>query len=116
MSQWKIFYTDGTSLMWDDRQILEDVTLIPTTRRFGVHSIIQPMNLGTMRETIEQYHYLYLLAEERWMGVGLDGLLDQIGVNFNNIGCILHGRTMVTDGFFSLRQTIRQDPDIIGGS
>ncbi len=115
MSKWKIYYTDESSLAYNDNRILEDVTKIPVALRLGVHSIIQPMDLERMRETIEQYHYLYLLSEQRWMGVGLDGLLDHLAINFVNIGCVLHGRTMSTDGFYLLRQVIRQDPDIIGG-
>jgi hypothetical protein len=68
-----------------------------------------------MRQVIEQYHYLYLLDQEKWMGVGLDGLIEHTAIQFNNIGAILHGRTQTTDHFFELRQGIRQDPDIIGG-
>lgn len=115
MSRWKIFYTDGTSLKWDHPQILEDVTQIPAAKRFGVHSVIQPMGLPPVqRETIPAYHYLYMIAEDKWMGVGTDGLLDHLVVSLDNISCILQGRIMVSDGFFALRKQIAQDTDIVG--
>jgi hypothetical protein len=115
MTPWKIYLTDETFLSSNDAVLRNDVRNIPEMFRRGVHSVIQPMDLGRMRETIEQYHYLYLLAEEKWMGVGADGLIDHTAYQFNNIGAILHGRTTITDGFFRLRQTIAQDQEIIGG-
>jgi hypothetical protein len=114
MSNWKIYYTDGSSLADSDLATSGDVTLIPENRRRGVHSIIQPMDLNRTRETIEQYHYLYLIQEDKWMGVGLDGLLDHLCYQWNNLAAMLMGRTDATDGFFKLRQTIRQDTHVIG--
>jgi len=115
MSRWKIFYTNGTSLNSDDARILDDPRNIPIANRVGVHSVIQEMEGGTVREVIEQYHYLYLISEGQWLGVGLDGLLDYLVSDFDNISCILHGRTTTTDSFFALKKTIREDTDVIGG-
>jgi hypothetical protein len=117
MSQWKIYYVDGSSIQDDKPNIMGDPTKIALPKRFGVHSIIQPMNLpGVDRETIEQYHYLYLKLEDRWIGVGVDGVLDYLIFSLDNIGCVLHGRPMVSDGFFALRQTIAQDDYIPGAA
>jgi len=114
MSKWKIFYTDETSLKSDNPNILDDPTNIPKPKRVGVHSVIQEMDDGVTREVIEQYHYIYLISEAKWLGVGLDGLLDRLTSSFDNIACVLHGRTMTTDGFFRLKKTIREDTDVVG--
>jgi hypothetical protein len=115
MSLWKIFYTDGSSLKSEDLGTPGDVALIPNVKRYGAHSIIQPMGLqGVSRETIENYHFLYFNSAEKWSGVGFDGLIDHLLHNFNDIGCVINGRQSVSDEFFSLRKTIAQDADIIG--
>jgi hypothetical protein len=117
MSLWKIYYVDGSSIQSDKPNIMEDPTQIALPKRYGVHSIIQPMNLPAVdRETIEQYHYLYLAQEDCWIGVGVDGLMDHLIFNLANISCVLHGRPMASDGFFTLRQTIAQDPYIPGAA
>lgn len=115
MSKWKIFYTDETSLKSDKPGIDNDPSNIARPRRVGVHSVIQEMDDGSTREVIEQYHYIYLISEEKWLGVGLDGLLDRLVSSFDNIACVLHGRTMTTDGFFRLKKAIREDADVVGG-
>lgn len=115
MSKWKIFYTDGSSLVYNNNRILEDVTKIPKVKRTGVHSVIQEMEGGSTREIIQQYHYLYLNSAQQWLGVGIDGLLDYLANHFEDLLCILHGRTMTSDGFRAIKTTITQDTDIIGG-
>lgn len=115
MSKWKIFYTDETSIKEDNPSILGDPANIPRPKRVGVHSIIQEMDDGNTREVIEQYHYIYLASQGQWLGIGLDGLLDRLISSLDNIVCVLHGRTMTTDGFFRLKKTIREDTDVIGG-
>jgi len=115
MSPWEIWYTDESSIKDNDPILAGDITTLPVIRRVGVHSIIQPFDAGRMREVIEQYHYLHLIDEDKWMGVGLDGYLEQMVTQFNNIDCVLNGRTMTTDHFFRLRQTIRASTYIVGG-
>ncbi len=115
MSKWKIFYTDESSLKANHAAIMGDVEKIPADKRVGVHSVIQEMEDGGTREVIEQYHYIYLLSEQAWLGVGIDGLIEYLVIEFNNIGCVLHGRTKTTDSFYRLKKTIREDPDVVGG-
>lgn len=117
MSLWKIYYTDGTSFQSDDPVLglQGDVTLIPVLQRFGVHSLIQPMGLpGVDRDTIEQYNYLHLKQEDKWIGVGFDGLLDYLMFNLNNMDCVLQGRQSAPDAFFALRKEIAKDQYIVG--
>lgn len=114
MSRWKIFYTNMTSLSYAHPEILEDVTQIPLEKRVGVHSVIQEMEEGATRELIEQYHYMYLESEQQWIGVGIDGLLDYVANQFDNILCILHGRTMTSDGFRAVKSKVAKDQEIIG--
>jgi hypothetical protein len=115
MSRWKIFYTDGTALKNDGPVIGDDPTAIPKPKRWGVHSVIQEMEQGTVREIIQQYHYLFLISQNQWIGVGMDGLIDYLANHFNDIACVLHGRTTTSDSFRALRDSIAQDTDVIGG-
>jgi hypothetical protein len=114
MSKWKIFYTDETSIKSDKPGMNDNPVNIAKPKRFGVHSIIQEMNDGETREVIEQYHYIYLVSEQMWMGIGLDGLLDRLVSSFEDISCVLHGRTMTSDSFFRLKKTIREDTEVVG--
>jgi hypothetical protein len=114
MSRWKIFYTDGTSIKEDNPNILGDPSQIARPKRCGVHSVIQEMDDGVTREVIEQYHYIYLSSEGKWLGIGLDGLLDRLISSLDNIACVLHGRTMTSDGFLGLKRTVREDTDVVG--
>jgi hypothetical protein len=121
--KYKIFYTDDTSLLWSDIAPNGDPALIPDgntvgagpSKRIGVHSIIQAIDSGQVREVIEQYHYVFSTRDQMWIGVGLDGLLDLIATDFDDIRCIMHGRTMATERFWQIKQNARTDPDIIGG-
>jgi hypothetical protein len=114
---YKIFYSDGTKLLWSDVAPNGDPRLIPRAKRVGVHSVIQKLTTDpTQRETIEQYHYVYSIREDGWIGVGVDGLLEMVVNDFADIRCIMHGRTMTTDTFFTIRQSVREDPDIAGGA
>jgi len=112
---YKIFYTNRTTLLWSDVSANGDPNLIPAAKRIGIHSIIQPMDNNTMRETIEQYHYYFSIRDNQWVGLGLDGLLDYLVNDFEDIRCVMHGRTMATDKFWEVKQTARTDTDIIGG-
>jgi len=114
-AKYKIFYTDDTSLLWSDVSPNGDPKLIPAAKRIGVHSIIQPIDNETVREVVEQYHYIFSIRDNNWVGVGIDGLLDWLANDFDNIRCIMHGRTLTTNKFWEIRQRIRSDPDIIGG-
>lgn len=112
---YKVFYTDESSLLWSDVAPDGDPKLIPKEKRAGVHSVIQEMRNGTMREVVEQYHYIYSIRDEQWIGVGVDGLFDHIINDFDNIRCVLNGRTSATDTFWRIRDTVLADTDIIGG-
>ncbi len=114
VARYKIFYTDRSYLLWKNVAPNGDPKQIPSDMRIGVHSIIQPFNSGTMREVIEQYHYIFSIRDNAWVGVGLDGLLDYLANDFENIRCILHGRTVTTDAFWAFRDEIERDPDIVG--
>lgn len=112
IGSWKIFYTNGTSVKWDDPQISEDVRNIQ--KRRGVHSVVQAFDQGRSRQTIHHYHYLYLLTEGQWAGCTFIELKDKLHSDFNNIGCVLNGMTMPTSNFYRMIQTVRMDTDIIG--
>jgi len=114
-AKYKIFYTDHTTLLWSDIAPNGDPKLIPATKRTGVHSVIQQIDNDTMREVVEQYHYIFSIRDQRWVGVGLDGLLDHIVSDFDNIRCVMHGRTMATDAFWGIKGEAATDTDIIGG-
>ncbi len=116
VAKYKIFYTDRSSILWKDVAPNGDPKLIRSNKRVGVHSVIQPFNSGTMREVIEQYHYIFSIRDNAWVGVGLDGLLDYLANDFENIRCILHGRTVTTDSFWDFRNEIEMDPDIVGAT
>jgi hypothetical protein len=114
VSVWKIFYTNGTSLAWDDPSIMGDVTQIPSMKRIGVHSVIQPTDKDTMREAIHKYHYVYLLSANQWVGMFHEAVMDHLVNRFDDIGCILNGRTVTAERFYRLKQTVKMDPDVIG--
>ena len=116
VARYKIFYTDRSSLLWRDVAPGGDPKQIPSDKRLGVHSVIQPFNDNTMREVIEQYHYIFSVRDNGWIGVGLDGLLDYLAHDFDNIRCVLHGRTVTTDSFWDFRDEIKSDPDIVGAT
>ena len=44
----------------------------------------------------------------------IESALDHLTFDFDNIRCVLNGRTMTTEKFWELRQRIRSDPGIIG--
>lgn len=113
MSVWKIFYTDGTSLKWSDPGIGEDVTKIPVLKRMGVHSVAQPTDKNRMRNTIHRYHYVYLRSLNQWVGMNIEGVLDYVRTRFDDVACILNGRTQTTEQFFKMRQVVKMDQDII---
>ncbi len=48
------------------------------------------------------------------MGLGRDGLLEQVASNFDDVYCVMHGRTMTTEKLWELNQAIRSDTDIHG--
>ncbi len=114
--KYKIFYTDGSSLLWSAIAPNGDPKLIPAAKRIAVHSVIQQFNNDTMREVLEQYHYIYSIRDNGWIGVGVDGLLDHIVTDFDNIRCILHGRTMTMDAYWTIRKLVKADADIVGAT
>lgn len=113
--KYKIFYTDGSKLLWSDIAPNGDPRLIPPAKRIGVHSVIQEIDNNSVREVVEQYHYVFQISTQRWVGLGLDGLIDWTANLFEDIRCIMHGRTGATDvNFWNIKQGARSDPDIIG--
>ncbi|MGW8178350.1 MAG: hypothetical protein ACWGQW_06230 [bacterium] len=112
MPKWKIFYTDGTKLLWSDVAANGDPKQIPANKRIGVHSVQQLIDNDTVREVIEQYHYIYSIADMKWVGVGIDGLLDWVVNDLDNIRCILHGRTVATDKFWNIKQEAAADTSL----
>ena len=115
-AKWKIYYTDGTKLLWSAVSANGDPLALPAAKRIGVHSVMQQIQNDTVREVIEQYHYVFSTKATRWVGVGLDGLLDLLANDFDDIRCILHGRTMATDGFWTMKQAAAADTDLIGAT
>jgi hypothetical protein len=112
MSKWKIFYTDGSSFMSDE--VGEDVTKIPTAKRRGVHCVIQPFDKERARETMESDFYLYMKSGQAWCILQSDGILEAITDYFNDIECILSGRTQTTNAFWNMRNKVKEDTDIVG--
>ncbi len=113
-AKWKIYYTDGTSLLWSDVSPIGDPKLIPNDKRIGVHSILQPFENESSRQEVMDQYYVFSIRDNNWMGIKIESLLDHIANDFDNIGCILNGRTMTTEKFWEFRLRIRSDPDIIG--
>ncbi len=111
MSQWKIFYTDGLSL----KSSKYDPCDIPPAKRIGVHSILQMIDDGRVRECIEQYHYIFSIRDDKWIGVGVDGLFDYMINDFENLSCIMNGRTMATDRFWNVKKAVSEDKEMPGG-
>ncbi len=114
-AKYKIFYTDGTSLLWKAVAPNGDPRHIPPAKRVGVHSIIQEFQNNTMREVLEEYHYWFSTENQQWIGVGVDGLLDVTVNCLPDIRCIMHGRTLTTDKFWEIKQEARTDKSICGG-
>ncbi len=113
-SRYKIFYTDGTSLLWSDVPN-QDPSLIPSGKRIGVHSIIQEAPYIGYREEIQDYHFAFSKRYDGWMGLGRDGLLEQVANNFDDVYCVMHWRAVATEKSWELNQAIRSDTDIQGG-
>lgn len=113
-AQWKIFYTDESTLLWSDLNATGDPARMAAAQRIGVHSIVQMIDNDTVRESIEQYHYLFSKRHWKWMGLGIDGLLDLLVNDFDDIACVLHGRTSPTDIFWSIKQNAMGDTDLPG--
>jgi hypothetical protein len=113
-AKWKIFYTDETSLLWSAVAANGDPQLISPAKRVGVHSVIQEMSNG-LREVIEQYHYIFSIRDQQWIGVGVDGLFDYIINDLDNVRCVLNGRASATDTFWKTRDDVKKDTDIVGG-
>ncbi|MCK5643122.1 MAG: hypothetical protein KAJ19_20100 [Gammaproteobacteria bacterium] len=113
--EYKILYTNGTSLLWSNIAPNGDPRHIPPAKRIGVHSILQGIENNTVRENIENYHYVYQISTERWIGLGLDGFIDWTTNLFEDIRCCLLGRTGATDTtFWDIKQKGRTDTDIVG--
>jgi len=115
-AKYKIFYDDDSTLLWSDVSPNGDPQQIHKSQRIGVHSIIQPMPDGITREVIEQYHYLFSIRDNGWVGVGVDGLMDHIVNDFDNIRCVLSGRTGTMGRFWNIKQKAMVDTEIIGGA
>ena len=114
-SKFKIFYANESDPILSTNLERGDPREIPTGKRTGVHSVIQELSVEGIREVIEQYHYLYSIRDGQWVGVGFDGLIDHLANDFENIRCVLNGRTSPTETFWRIRNSIRSDPDLIGG-
>jgi hypothetical protein len=117
VSEWKIFYTDGSSLAWNAPEILGDVSKIPGHKRVGVHSVIQPMMAwgAPSRECLdEKAFFIYSLRDDMWLDAEHVQLLDLLVHGFANIGCVVYGRWMVTQKYAEMKQLILMDTDIVG--
>lgn len=113
--KWKIIYTDGTGLKWNEVADA-DPSNIPDPKRVGVHSVLQEIENNTMRETIETYHYIFRRSDAAWLGIGYDGLLDHIVHDLDDILCVMHGRTMALERFWRIKQAAAVDQDITSWS
>jgi hypothetical protein len=114
-AEYKIFYTDGESLLWSEVGADGDPKLIPVEKRVGVHGIIQTFEDGASRDWQRGYHYVFSERHFAWVAMYQAELLERLSHDFDDIRCVLNGRTMPTGAYWDMNKVVRADTDIVGG-
>jgi len=111
MAQWKILYTDRTTISSDD-MAPED---IPNAKRAGIHSIAQAVDQGRMRDTLESPYYGWSKSKQQWIQLQIEDVLDWLLTysSLADLGALLMGRIQTYDEYNMLRMEFREDPDIV---
>lgn len=111
MAQWKILYTDRTTISSDDMTPEE----IPNAKRAGVHSIIQAVDADTMRDTLEASYYGWSKSKKLWIPLRQEDVFDWLLTfsSLEDLGALLMGRIQTFDEYNVLRMEFREDPDVV---
>lgn len=111
MANWKILYTDRTTISSDD-MLPED---IPNIKRAGIHSIAQAVDAGTMRETLESPYYGWSKAKQQWIGLNVEDVFDWLLTygSLDDLGALLMGRIQTYDEYNVLRMEFKADVDVV---
>lgn len=111
MAQWKIMYTDRTTIS-SDEMIPED---IPNVKRAGVHSIAQAVDENRMRETLESPYYGWSKSRQQWIQLNIEDVFDWLLVysSLDDLGALLMGRIQTYDEYNAIRMEFKRDPDIV---
>jgi len=95
MTKWRIYYDDYTTVDIEDN-----------IKSLGVACIAELCHDGRVIHNRSSY---YLLTDEGWIVVELDGLIDWMLHKLDKVKRVCMGRSMTNDAYWALYEKVKND-------